>query len=481
MALEGSLRDFEIADILQLIGSGRRTGIMRVHSEQDQGDAQLFCIDGQIVHAEYGHLRGEQAVLPVLGLRAGSFHFDPIEVHCPITINGSLESLLLEGMKQLDEEEEARRERSENRALTAEDLFRLTVEMGGSDIHVNVGVPPHIRLDGSLQALDMPAMDMATVEQVTRSVLSQRELAELRQKGDLETSYGFPGVGRFRVSVYHQRGCLALVARAVPFQHIPFEELGLPDSVRAAIEKPAGLVLITGATGSGKSTTLASIIDYLNRTRACNIVTLEDPIEFLYPQKKAVIRQRQVGQDVESFSVGLKHVLRQDPDVVLVGEMRDLETMEGALFAAETGQLVLATLHTTDAPQSVNRIVDVFPSGQQEQIRLVLSMVLEAVVTQQLIPRASGKGRALAAEVLIATPAVRSMIRDGKVHQIAQLMDTGMRDGMRTMNGSLAELAKKKIISPEQAIGRSPDPEALHIQLEDLVFAVEGGGQRRIA
>jgi twitching motility protein PilT len=273
-------------------------------------------------------------------------------------------------------------------------------------------------------------------------------------------------VGRFRVSVHRQRGSVSLVARAIPFEHVPFEKLGLPDSVRAAVERPSGLVLITGATGSGKSTTLASIIDYLNRTRACNIITLEDPIEFLYPQKMAIIRQRQIGHDTGSFAEGLKHVLRQDPDVVLVGEMRDLETMEGALFAAETGQLVLATLHTTDAPQTVNRIVDVFPSRQQEQIRLVLSMVLQAIVTQQLVPHISGKGRVLAAEVLVATQAVRAMIRDGKVHQIAAQMETGQRDGMRTMTRALVELVEQGKVAKEQAIGRSPDPDSTRLQLE---------------
>jgi twitching motility protein PilT len=232
-------------------------------------------------------------------------------------------------------------------------------------------------------------------------------------------------------------------------------------------------VLITGATGSGKSTTLASIIDYINRTRPCNIVTLEDPIEFLYAQKKAIIRQRQIGQDTESFASGLRFVLRQDPDVVLVGEMRDLETMEGALFAAESGQLVFATLHTTDAQQSINWIIDVFPSRQQSQIRLVLSMVLRAVVTQQLVPRASGKGRVLAAEVLIATPAVCAMIREGKTHQIASLVETSVKDGMRSMNLALAELVRQRSITAEQAIGRSADPDGLqrHLQSEQAARA----------
>ena len=347
------------------------------------------------------------------------------------------------------------------RELTAEDLLRQVVQMGASDLHLNVGVPPHLRIDGRLVAVEAPKATPVAIEEIALSLLSQSEVAQFRTAGDVETSHGFPGVGRFRISVSRQRGSVSLVARCIPFEHVPFEELGLPDSVREAIEKPAGLILVTGATGSGKSTTLASIIEYLNRTRACNIVTLEDPIEFLFPQKMAVIRQREVGQDTESFASGLKHVLRQDPDVVMVGEMRDLETMEGALFAAETGQLVFATLHTTDAPQAINRIVDSFPSRQQEQIRLVLSLVLQAVITQQLLPKASGRGRVLAAEVLVATASVRNLIREGKVHQIGAMMETGARDGMRTMSQSLLELVNKNLLAPEQAVARGTDLDML--------------------
>jgi twitching motility protein PilT len=468
MPLEGNIRDFEMSDILQLIGAGRRTGIMTVHSARDQNDAVLYCKDGQVIHSVFGEHQGENAVLELIALEEGTFCFEPVEVKCPQTVNATLENLLLEGMKRLDEHVAAREERAADQEATAEDLLRLVMEMRASDLHLNVGVPPLVRVDGKLQPLEYAKMTPANIERVVLSLLSQAEVAELRAKGDLETSYGFAGVGRFRISVYRQRNSLSLVARCIPFEHIPFEEMALPDSVRKAIEKPAGLILVTGATGSGKSTTLASIVDYLNRTRECNIVTLEDPIEFLYPQKKAVIRQRQIGQDTESFAVGLKHVLRQDPDVVLVGEMRDLETMEGAVFAAETGQLVFATLHTTDAPGSINRIIDVFPSRQQAQIRLVLSMVLQAVITQQLVPNASGKGRALAAEVLVATPAIRAMIREGKVHQIAAMMETGTKDGMRTMNQSLAELLRRQVITQEQALARSSDPEGLRSQMQAL-------------
>jgi twitching motility protein PilT len=398
VAFEGDLRDFGMADILQLIGTGKRTGIMTIRSARDQSTAEIYCKDGEVIHARYGEEQGEAAVLRVLALGAGSFHFQPIEVKCPVTINGTLESLLLEGMRQLDESEVTRRERAASREFTAEDLLRTVVETGASDLHLNVGIPPYIRADGRLKPIvGAGPLTPAAIEQIALSLLSQREAADFREHGDLETSYGFPGVGRFRVSVSKQRGSISLVARCIPFEHILFEDLGLPDSVRLALEKPAGLVLVTGATGSGKSSTLASMIEYLNRTRACNIITLEDPIEFLYSQKRALIRQRQVGQDTTSFAEALRHVLRHDPDVVLVGEMRDLETMEGALFAAETGQLVLATLHTTDAPQTINRVVDAFPSRQQEQIRLVLSMVLQAVVTQQLVPHAE-EGQVLAAE-----------------------------------------------------------------------------------
>jgi twitching motility protein PilT len=459
------LQDFEIADVLQLIAAGRRTGIMAIRSDRDQAEAFVYCRDGQIIHATYGDHQGEQAVLDVLGLERGSFSFDPIEVKCPETVTSTIENLLLEGMKHIDESAAARQDRTTAQDPTAEDLLRSVMEKGASDLHLNTAVAPHVRVDGELVPLPGPKVTPAMVERTALSLLSQAETAQLRSKGDVETSYGFPGVGRFRISVSKQRGSLSLVARCIPFEHMPFEELGLPDSVRQAVEKPAGLVLITGATGSGKSTTLASIVDYINRTRACNIVTLEDPIEFLHPQKKAIIRQRQVGQDAESFASGLKHVLRQDPDVVLVGEMRDLETMEGALFAAETGQLVLATLHTTDAPQTINRIIDVFPSRQQEQIRLVLSMVLQAIVTQQLVPKASGRGRILAAEVLIATSAVRALIREGKIHQIAAMLETGGKEGMCTMNAALAQLVHQERITREQATGRSPDPESLRAAL----------------
>jgi len=347
------------------------------------------------------------------------------------------------------------------RELTAEDLLRQVVQQGASDLHLNVGVPPHLRVDGRLVALEAPKATPIAIEEIALSLLSQSEVAQFRATGDVETSHGFPGVGRFRISVSRQRGSVSLVARCIPYEHVPFEGLGLPESVREAIEKPAGLVLVTGATGSGKSTTLASIIEYINRTRACNIVTLEDPIEFLFPQQKAIIRQREVGQDTESFASGLKYVLRQDPDVVMVGEMRDLETMEGALFAAETGQLVFATLHTTDAPQAINRIVDSFPSRQQEQIRLVLSLVLQAVITQQLLPKASGRGRVLAAEVLVATTSVRNLIREGKVHQIGAAMETGAKDGMRTMSQSLLELVNKGLLPPEQAVAKGIDLDML--------------------
>ena len=466
MPLEGNLREFDLPGILQLIAMGRRTGIMRIRSERDQAEAFLYCKDGQVVHSVCGDRQGESVVLGLLGLDEGSFCFEPIEVKCPQTINLTIENLLLEGMKHLDESAAARNERRASQEVTAEDLMRAVMEQTGSDLHLNVGVPPHVRVDGRLIPIEAPTMTPMAIERIVYSLLSPAEAAELRAKGDVETSHGFAGVGRFRISVHKQRGSISMVARCIPFEHIPFEHLGLPDSVRKAIEKPSGLVLVTGATGSGKSTTLASIVDYINRTRPCNIVTLEDPIEFLYPQKKAIIRQRQVGQDTESFASGLRFVLRQDPDVVLVGEMRDLETMEGALFAAETGQLVFATLHTTDAPQSINRIIDVFPSRQQSQIRLVLSMVLQAVVTQQLVPRGSGKGRVLAAEVLVATPAVRAMIREGKVHQISSLMETGAKEGMCTMNLSLAELVRRRVITAEQAIGRSTDPDDLHRHLQ---------------
>gem|GEM_PF-685902 len=463
VSLQGNLRYFEVPDILQFIAGSGRTGIMTIRPEGEQESTQLFCREGKIVHAAAGERQGEDVIYELFLLEEGSFHFEPVEIRCPETVRGTMENILQEGFKRLGRVTVSA-EASTPEAPSAQDLLRRVMEMGASDLHLNVALPPQVRVHGKLVPLEKGILTPAAIEQIALSLLSPREQEELQEKGDLETSYGLSGVGRFRISIFKQRGSLSLAARCIPFEHLLFEELGLPESVRSAIEKPNGLILVTGSTGSGKSTTLASLVSYINRTRHCNIITLEEPIEFLHPQEKAIIRQREIGQDTVSFATGLKHVLRQDPDVVLVGEMRDLPTIEGALFAAEAGQLVLATLHTTDAPQSINRIIDIFPSRQQGQIRLVLSMVLQAVITQQLVPRAQGPGRALAAEVLVATPAVRALIREGKVHQIAGLMETGMKEGMRTMNQSLAELVRRGVVSHEQALGRSSDPESMRMQ-----------------
>jgi twitching motility protein PilT len=460
MSLQGNLRYFEVPDILQLISGSGRTGIMTIRPEGGKSETQLFCREGRIVHAASGERQGEDVIYELFLLEEGSFQFEPVEIRCPETVRGTLENILQEGFKRLGRVADASEVPVSDTPL-AEELLRRVMEMGASDLHLNAALPPQVRIHGKLVALDHSLMTPGAIEKIALSLLSPREAEDLHAKGDLETSYGMSGVGRFRISIFRQRGSLSLAARCIPFEHLLFEELGLPESVRTVMEKPNGLILVTGSTGSGKSTTLASMVSYINRTRHCNIITLEDPIEFLHPQEKAIIRQREVGQDTVSFATGLKHVLRQDPDVVLVGEMRDLPTIEGALFAAEAGQLVLATLHTTDAAQSINRIIDIFPSRQQGQIRLVLSMVLQAVITQQLVPRTQGNGRALAAEVLVATSGVRSMIREGKVHQISGLMETGMKEGMRTMNHSLAELVRREAISLEQAFGRSANPEGL--------------------
>ena len=334
-------------------------------------------------------------------------------------------------------------------------LLAEMVSYGASDLHISAGLPPCIRIDGSLRPME--GYDTLTASETRRlvyGILAQRQREKFEEELELDTSHSVPNAGRFRLNVFLQKDSVGAVLRAIPFKIVPLEKLGVPAVVGDLANLPRGLVLVCGPTGSGKSTTLASVVDIVNTTRADHIMTVEDPIEFVHSSKRSVVNQREVGEDTRSFAAALKHVLRQDPDVILVGEMRDLETISTALTAAETGHLVFGTLHTQDAPQSIDRVIDVFPAHQQQQIRVQLAAALQAVVCQQLLPRLGGKGRGVACEVLIATPAIRNMIREGKVHQIYSAMQGGGKYGMQTMDQSLADLVRNSKISLEVALER---------------------------
>lgn len=338
-------------------------------------------------------------------------------------------------------------------------LLKLMIQKRASDLHITSGTPPQLRIDERLVPTQYDIITPQTAKELAYSILSKEQIDSFEKDKELDMSFGIKDLSRFRVNVYQQRGSIGVAIRAIPFEIMSFEECGLPiDIVTSLCKRPKGLVLVTGATGSGKSTTLASMVDYISSRRECHIITIEDPIEFLHLHKKAIIEQREIGSDSYSFTAALKHVLRQDPDVILIGEMRDLETIESALIIAETGHLVFATLHTSDAVQTINRIIDVFPAYQQPQIRTQLSFVLLGILAQQLIPKAKGPGRVLATEVLVVTAAVRSMIREEKVHQIYSVIQTGQREGMRTMNQALSELYQRGTISYEDAFARTTDP-----------------------
>lgn len=338
--------------------------------------------------------------------------------------------------------------------------LRLMVEKSASDLHLTAESPPFLRLDEELIPLEHPVLSGEVTRKMAYSLLSEDQIETFERERELDMSFGLEDLGRFRVNVFLQRGAVSVAIRLLPATIRNFQDLGLPvRALEALCARKKGLILITGATGSGKSTTMASMVEYINRHRRCHIITVEDPIEYVHVNKQAIVDQREIGADTLSFHSALRHVLREDPNVILIGEMRDLETIEAALTIAETGHLVLATLHTSDAVQTVNRIVDVFPAHQQQQVRVQLSFVLLAILTQQLIPRASGEGRALGVEVMMATSAVRALIREGKTHQLYSVIQTGQREGMRTMNHALAELYLRKAISYEEAIARAHDPE----------------------
>ena len=357
-------------------------------------------------------------------------------------------------------------------AATMHDLLTIMIERGASDLHITTGTPPQIRLHGKLTPLtQFERLTPQDTQQLAYSVLNEGQKQKFEEDNELDLSFGIQDLARFRCNVYRQRGAVAAAIRVIPIKIRSFDELGLPPVVEQLADRPKGLVLVTGPTGSGKSTTLAAMVDKINNERTEHIMTIEDPIEFVHHHKKCLVNQREVFSDTQSFKNALKYILRQDPDVVLVGEMRDLETFAAALTIAETGHLTLATLHTNSCAQTINRIIDVFPTSQQSQVRAQLSLVLEGVLSQQLIPTADGRGRVLALEIMVTTPAIRNLIREEKIHQIYSAMQAGQKFGMQTMNQSLIELVQKRHISREEALNRTMLPE----ELSQLVAVTPGG------
>ena len=341
-------------------------------------------------------------------------------------------------------------------AMNLPDLLKATQEMGGSDLHLSMGSPPQVRVDGHLVRLEFPELTPDVIKTLAYSVLTDIQKKKFEETWELDLAFGLRGVGRFRCNVFNQKGSVGAVFRLIPEKIRPLEELGLPPVLAELADRPRGLVLVTGPTGSGKSTTLAAMVDRINIAKKSHILTIEDPIEYLHQHKTALVNQRELHADTQSFTLALRAALREDPDVVLVGELRDLETMEAALKLAETGHLTLATLHTNSAAQTVTRLIDAFPAHQQAQIRTQLSMVLEGIVCQTLLPKAGGTGRVAALEILVATPAIRNLIRDDKIHQIYGTMQTGQEKlGMQTMNQALARLVERKIVTREIALGTS--------------------------
>ena len=333
------------------------------------------------------------------------------------------------------------------------ELLTIGIDRKASDVHLTVGIPPTYRIDGTL----VPSVERKLTQEDTlyliKQAMDEKKLNKLYETGEIDFSYSIPSVGRFRVNAFRQRGSYAMVLRIIPMEIPLIEELGLPPILNSLSKLPRGLILVTGPTGSGKTTTLASMINKINSERKCHIVTLEDPLEYLHSHKKSIVNQREVGSDTESFANGLRGALREDPDVILVGEMRDLETISIAITAAETGHLVLSTLHTNGAAKTIDRVIDVFPPYQQQQIRVQLAAVIEAVISQQLLPKASGKGRIVANEIMTATPAIRNLVREGKNHQIDTTIQTSAALGMQTMDTALVTLYRKGEITKETAIG----------------------------
>ena len=351
---------------------------------------------------------------------------------------------------------------SQNVVVELEHLLQLMVDKGASDLHLTAYSPPVLRIHGSLYPVKMPPLTPPDVQRLCYSVLTETQKKKFEEFNEIDLSFQWKGMSRFRANFFRQRGCVAGAIRQIPNRIMTFEELGLPPIVHQLIDKPRGLILVTGPTGSGKSTTLASMVDAINQRRRGHIITIEDPIEYVHQHKNCIVNQREVGSDTQSFKDALRYVMRQDPDVVLVGEIRDLETMETALRLSETGHLVLSTLHTNSAAQTIHRIMDLFPSDQQERVRTQLSFVLEGILCQQLLPRLDGRGRVLAVECLVPNAAVRNLIREGKIHQIYSQMQMGQaKFGMQTMNQALFKLWQQRLITKDEALARAGDLEEL--------------------
>jgi len=351
-------------------------------------------------------------------------------------------------------------------AVSLHQLLKTMLEMGGSDLHITNNSPPQIRVDGKLRALDMPPLTTVETKQLAYSVLTDNQKHRFEESLELDFSFGIKNLARFRANNFMQRGAVAAVYRTIPYEIRSFKELGLPAVIAQVCDKPRGLVLVTGPTGSGKSTTLAAMLDKINKERREHIITIEDPIEYLHNHQGCLVNQREIHSDTHSFTNALRAALREDPDVVLIGEMRDLETIESALRIAETGHLTFATLHTNSAAQTINRIVDVFPAHQQPQIRAQLSFVLEGIMCQSLLPKASGSGRVLAMEIMIPNSAIRNLIREDKIHQLYSTMQTGQeKHGMQTFNQALATLYFKKQITLQLALAMSSIPD----ELQDMI------------
>jgi twitching motility protein PilT len=352
--------------------------------------------------------------------------------------------------------------------ITLRELLEQMVVKKASDLHLTAGVPPEFRIDGSIIPGDMEPLAPEVTAQLAYSMLSDEQRKRFETTKELDLSFGIKGLSRFRANIYLQRGCISAAIRQIPFEIRPFESLGLPPVVKDFCARQKGLVLVCGPTGSGKSTTLAAMIDHINSTRQGHIVTIEDPIEYVHHHRKCIVNQREVGSDTNSFATALKYVLRQDPDVVLVGEMRDLETIETALNIADTAHLVFATLHTNSSYEAISRIVDVFPPEQQRQVQVQIAFSLVGVLTQQLIPKSHGAGRAMATEVLVCTPAIRAVIREGKTHQIYSLMQAGQKHGNQTMNQALLQCVQDRSLTAEDAMEHSTDP----LELESMLRKV---------
>ncbi len=362
----------------------------------------------------------------------------------------------------MDEQTPQQAPRQPVQELSLRGLLQEMIQKGASDLHLTVGNRPKLRVDGDLvSAQSNQVLNPKDTLQLAYSILTEAQKKRFETEDELDFSFGVQNLSRFRGNVYKQRGCVAMAIRQIPYEIVSIEKLGLPPVLNQLGDRPRGLILVTGPTGSGKSTTMAAMVDKINRERKSHIITIEDPIEFIHRHNSCMVNQREIGADTKSFSAALKYALRQDPDIILVGEMRDLETIGAALTIAETGHLVLATLHTNSAAESINRMIDAFPSHQQGQIRAQLAFVLEGVITQTLLPRAKRRGRVAAAEIMICTPAIRSVIRDDKIHQIYSLMQAGKKHGMQTMNDALASLYMRGEVTLEEALKRSSDPSEL--------------------